>query len=96
MKDVTISLTDAQWKAMSIYTPDPAEWAVSAVTAYADRCMDEIFLSEVQRMALDPLTKMIPADRQTVVENCDLPTAIQKNIDAALNLRAEPSVTDAG
>jgi hypothetical protein len=81
MKQVIISLTDTQWKAMSIYTPDPDEWANSAVTAYADRCIDEIFLSEVQRMSLDPTTTTIPADRGLVVDNCDLPTAIQKNAE---------------
>jgi len=85
MKEITVQLTDTQWKAMTIFTPDPQEWAESAVTAYADRCMDEIFKQEVQRMSLDPNIQSIPADRDTVVMNAELPTAVEKNEQALLN-----------
>ena len=85
MKEIKINLTDTQWKAMSIYTPDPFEWAEGAVTAYADRCIEEIFMQEVQRMSLDPSVESIPADRETIVMNANLLTAIEKNAQALSN-----------
>lgn len=79
MHEVTISLTDAQWKAMSIATPDPAEWVKSAAEAYANRQIEEVFMLEVQRMASDSSVTQIPADKDAVVMASTLPTAVERN-----------------
>ena len=63
----TITLTDAEAKAMSIIAADPKEWTLNAVRERARLAMEDIFQSEVQRMIQDPAITEIPADRETVV-----------------------------
>ena len=79
MREVTLTLTEAQWKAMSIATPDPAEWVRSAAEAYANRQIEEVFMIEVQRMASDSSITQIPADKDAVVMASELPTAVERN-----------------
>lgn len=63
----TITLTDAEAKAMSIISADPKEWTINAVRERARLAMEEIFQNEVQRMIADPTITEIPADREAVV-----------------------------
>jgi hypothetical protein len=85
MKEVTIQLTEAQWKAMEVFTPEPAEWAEGAVTAYADRCIEQIFSLEVERMLADGNISFIPADKEAVVLASELPTAKEVNASVEAN-----------
>lgn len=63
----TITLTDAEAKAMSIISSDPKEWATNAIKERARFAMEDIFQNEVQRMIADPTITDIPADREAVV-----------------------------
>lgn len=49
----TISLTKAQYKALSYVAYDPQEWIENAVNVRCERAMEEIFLAECQRIALE-------------------------------------------
>lgn len=67
--DVTISLTEAEYKALSCVTLDPQEWAENAIKERARIATEEIFQQEVARMLQDPTITEIPADRETVILN---------------------------
>jgi hypothetical protein len=70
--DITITLSDAQYKALSHVASDPKLWAQNALEARCQIAMDEIFQSEIRRMAADPNVKTIPADVEAVVLAADL------------------------
>lgn len=69
MVKITIELTEAEAKAMSLIAVSPKEWASNAVKERARLAMEEIFQQEVARMLQDPTITEIPADRETVVLN---------------------------
>jgi outer membrane lipopolysaccharide assembly protein LptE/RlpB len=83
--NITITLTEAQAKALAYVAVDPELWARNAVEARCISAMDEIFQLEVQRMLADPNTTEIPADREAVVLAADLPSAAERNAAALLN-----------
>ena len=76
--DITITLTEAETKALAYVAYDPQEWAENAVKERARIAMDEIFQSEVQRMLADPTTTEIPADREVVVLAADIQSAAER------------------
>jgi len=82
---ITITLTEAQAKALAYVAADPQEWAENAVHERSRIAMDEIFQLEVQRMLADPNTTEIPADREAVVLAANLPSAAERNEAALLN-----------
>ena len=84
MRDITIQVTEAQWKAMTISTPDPVEWVEGMVNQYANKIIDDIFVTEINRMSSDPSVSEIPADKEFIVLNCSLPTAVERNEQALL------------
>jgi hypothetical protein len=63
----TITLTEAQDKALAYVALDPKEWIQNAVSERARIAMEEIFQAEVARMIADPSVSEIPADREAVV-----------------------------
>ena len=91
MKQIVINVTDAQWKAMTISTPDPVEWVDGMVNNYANRIIDEIFVAEINRMSADPSITDIPADKDLIIMNCNLPTAVERNAQV---LASAPWVLD--
>jgi hypothetical protein len=81
MHEITIQVTDAQWKAMTISTPDPIEWVEGMVNQYANRIIDDIFVSEINRMSSDPSISEIPADKDFIVMQCAWKTAVERNME---------------
>jgi hypothetical protein len=89
MAEYTVTLTEAQEKALAHVAYDPQEWIQNAVSERARLAMEEIFNNEVQRMLADPNVTEIPADRETVVLAADIKTAKQMSDEAAAELQAE-------
>ena len=77
MNTFTITLTDAEYKALAHVAYDPQDWIENAVKARCQSAMEEIFATEVARMLADPNTTSIPADRETVVLAADIKTAVE-------------------
>lgn len=75
---ITITLTEAESKALAYATYSPQEWAENAVKERARIAMDEIFQSEVQRMLADPDTTEIPADKEAVVLSANIQSAAER------------------
>ena len=75
MNTFTITLTDAQLKALAYVALDPQEWIDNAVHERCRLAMEEIFVAEVARMVADPGTTSIPADREQVVLDADIQSA---------------------
>lgn len=77
----TVTLTEAQDKALAYVAADPAEWIQNAASERARIAMEEIFQMEVQRMLADPTITEIPADREAVVLAADIKSAAEKNAE---------------
>ena len=71
----TVSLTDAQKKAMEYITVSVQDWIDNAVDNRARVSTDEIYNSEVARMTADPSITTIPADKDQVVLDADIKSA---------------------
>lgn len=83
--DITITLTDAEAKALAYVAYSPQEWADNVVHERARLAMEEIFQVELQRMLNDPNTTEIPADREAVVLAADVKSAAERHAEAELN-----------
>jgi hypothetical protein len=83
--EITITLTEAEAKALAYVAADPQEWAENAVHERARIAMDEIFQLEVQRMLADPNTTEIPADREAVVLAANILSAAERTEATLLN-----------
>jgi hypothetical protein len=84
--NITITLTEAEAKALAYVALSPQEWAENAVHERARIAIEEIFQIEVQRMLADPNTTEIPADREAVVLASTLPSAAERNEAALLEV----------
>ena len=76
--EITITLTDAQYKALAYVAVDPIDWIQNAATARSIAGMEEMFQAEVQAALADPNTTSIPADREAVVIASTLPSAAER------------------
>ena len=83
--EITISLTEAEAKALSYVAYDPQDWAENAVKERARIAMEEIFQAEVSRMLADPNTTEIPADREVVVLAANIKSAAERQAEAEAN-----------
>jgi hypothetical protein len=79
MNTFTISLSDAQLKALAYVACDPQDWIENAIHERCRLAMEEIFTIEVARMVADPETTSIPADREAVVLAADVKSAAQRH-----------------
>lgn len=77
----TITLTEAENKALAYVAADPAEWIQNAARERARIAMEEIFQTEVTRMLQDPNITEIPADREAVVMAAEIKSAAERNTD---------------
>lgn len=77
MNTFTITLTDAEYKALAHVAYDPQEWVDNAIKTRCQEAMEEIFKQEVARMLADPETTSIPADREAVVLAANIKTAVE-------------------
>ncbi len=73
--DYTITLTEAEDKALAYVAFDIQEWIQNAAKERARIAMEEIFQSEVSRMIADPTITDIPADVEAVVLEADVVAA---------------------
>jgi hypothetical protein len=69
---ITIELTDVEYKGLAYVAFDPQEWVLTAAQARSQSAMTEIFNAEVQRMLRDPTIKNIPADKEQVVRDAQI------------------------
>ena len=75
MNTFTITLTNAELKALAFIAYDPQDWIDNVVHERCRVAMEEIFTVEVSRMVADPTTTSIPADREQVVLDADIKSA---------------------
>ena len=77
--EYTITLTDAENKALAYVAYDPQEWIQNAASERARLAMEEIFQLEVARMLADPTITEIPADREAVVLAANIQSAKERD-----------------
>lgn len=82
----TVTLNEAQQKAMEYVAYDPAEWVKNVVENRARMAMDEIYNAEVARMTADPSVTSIPADKEAVVNAANIKTAKQTSDESQASL----------
>ena len=80
--NITITLTDAQEKALAYVAASPQEWAENAVHNRCRIAIDEIYAAEVARMTADPAITSIPADKDAVVLAADIKSVATRNAEA--------------
>ena len=85
MTTYTITLTDAEVKAMEYVAFSVQDWADNALQNRARIAMDEIYNEEVARMTADPAITSIPADKEAVVLAADIKSAAVRNAEAEMN-----------
>ena len=78
MNTFTVTITDAELKALAYSVLDPQDWIDNAVHERCRVAMEEIFTAEVARMVADPTTTTIPADREQVVLDADIQSAAER------------------
>lgn len=73
--DITITLTDTEYNALSRVCADPQEWAENAVKERARVAIEEIVAEQVRTMLADPTVKTIPANVDKLVASAPEPVA---------------------
>lgn len=76
--DITVTLTEAEYKALAYVAVDPVGWIQNAATARCIAATEELFQDEVAAAVANPKTKSIPADREAVVLASTLPNAAER------------------
>ena len=82
MTTYTITLTDAEVKAMEYVAFSVQDWADNALQNRARIAMDEIYNEEVARMTADPTITSIPADKEAVVLAADIKSAAVRQAES--------------
>ena len=88
MATYTITLTDAEVKAMEYVALSVQDWADNALQNRARQAMDEIYDAEVARMTADPTITSIPADKEAVVLAADIKSAAVRNAESEAEMAA--------
>jgi len=88
MATYTITLTDAETKAMEYVALSVQDWADNALQNRARIAMDEIYNSEVARMTADPTITSIPADKEAVILAADIKSAAVRNAESEAEMAA--------
>lgn len=81
MNTFTITLTDAELKALSFVALSAQDWIDNAVHERCRVAMEEIFTAEMTRMVTDPSITEIPADHETVVLAADIKSAAERHAE---------------
>jgi len=81
MNTFTVTLTDAELKALAYIAYNPQDWINNVVHERCRIAMEEIFTAEVARMVADPTTTSIPANREQVVLNANITSAAERKND---------------
>jgi hypothetical protein len=80
--EYTISITEAEKKAMEHITYSVQDWIDNSIHNRARKAIDEIYNKEVERMNADPSIESIPANKDQVVLDADIKTAKQISDEA--------------
>ena len=88
MATYTITLTDAETKAMEHVALSVQDWADNALQNRARIAMDEIYDAEVARMTADPTITSIPADKEAVVLAADIKSAAVRQAESEAEMAA--------
>jgi hypothetical protein len=88
MTTYTITLTDAEVKAMEYVAFSVQDWADNALQNRARIAMDEIYNEEVARMTADPTITSIPADKEAVVLAADIKSAAVRQAESEAEMAA--------
>ena len=88
MATYTITLTDAEVKAMEYVAFSVQDWADNALQNRARIAMDEIYDAEVARMTADPTITSIPADKEAVVLAADIKSAAVRQAESEAEMAA--------
>jgi hypothetical protein len=88
MTTYTITLTDAETKAMEYVAFSVQDWADNALQNRARIAMDEIYDAEVARMTADPAITSIPADKEAVVLAADIKSAAVRQAESEAEMAA--------
>ena len=88
MTTYTITLTDAEVKAMEYVAFSVQDWADNALQNRARIAMDEIYDAEVARMTADPDITSIPADKEAVVLAADIKSAAVRQAESEAEMAA--------
>ena len=91
MTTYTITLTDAEVKAMEYVALSVQDWADNALQNRARQAMDEIYDAEVARMTADPTITSIPADKEAVVLAADIKSAAVRQAESEAEMAAMAS-----
>ena len=91
MTTYTITLTDAEVKAMEYVAFSVQDWADNALQNRARQAMDEIYNEEVARMTADPTITSIPADKEAVVLAADIKSAAVRQAESEAEMAAMAS-----
>jgi len=83
MATYTVTLTDAEDKALRYIALDPQDWIDNAVHNRCRQAVDQIYQEEVERMTADPDITSIPADKTQVVLDADIMSAADRQAQAA-------------
>ena len=78
----TVSLTDAEKKAMEYIAVSVQDWIDNVVAVRAAKATDEIYNMEVARMTADPKISTIPADKAKVVLDANIKSAATRQSEA--------------
>lgn len=77
----TVTLTEAEQKALAYVAADPEGWITNAVKERCRLAIEEIFQLEVQRMLADPSIAEIPADKDAVILAANILSAAERNAE---------------
>jgi len=86
MKTYTITLTDAEVKAMEFVAFSVQDWAENALKNRARIAMDEIYQAEIARMTADSNITSIPADKDVVILAADIKSAAQRQAEEEVKI----------
>jgi hypothetical protein len=78
MAEYTITLTDAEDKALRYVAFDPQDWIDNAVHNRCRQAIDQIYQEEVERMTNDPEVDSIPANKEQVVLSAEIQSAAER------------------
>ena len=82
MNTFTVTLTDAELKALAYVALDPQEWIDNAVHNRCRQAIDQIYAEEVQRMTDDHSIDSIPANKEQVVLDAQVQSATDRQAAA--------------
>lgn len=82
MATYTVTLTDAEDKALRHVALDPQDWIDNAVHNRCRQAVDQIYQQEVERMTNDPDITTIPADKTQVVLDADITSLADRQAQA--------------